>query len=151
MKDKDLDTMLGGMDLPTPEHIRHQQELKIPLLSYRRSSRVGLWLLLLPVIVVITVILKYELGIFSPFLDAIQHFFAAVERNPFLTYFIPLIVVGLPVLVMLMNLLAFCHFTRVREKREFLITIKLRPLNIALFLFSFAILVYFLLPDRLSF
>jgi hypothetical protein len=151
MKDKDLDTMLGGMDLPTPEHIKHQQELKIPLLSYKRSSRAGLWLLLLPVIVAISVILKYELGIFSPFLDAIHHFFAAVDRNPFLTYFIPLIVVGLPVLVMMMNLLAFCHFTRVREKREFLVTIKLRPLNIALFLFSFAILVYFLLPDRLSF
>jgi hypothetical protein len=151
MKNEDLDTMFGGINLPTPEHIKHQQELKIPLLSYKRSSRVGLWLLLLPVIVAITVILKYELGIFSPFLDAMQHFFGAVDRNPFLTYFIPLILVGLPFLVMMMNLLAFCHFTYIREEREFLVTIKLRPLNIALFLFSFAIFVYFFLPDRLSF
>ena len=151
MKKEDLDPMFGGIDLPTPEHIKHQQELKIPLLSYKRSSRVGLWLLLLPAVVAITVILKYELGIFSPFLDAIQHLFSAVDRNPFLTYLIPLIVVGLPFLVMMMNLLAFCHFIHVRERNEFLITIKLRPLNIGLFLFSFAMLVYFFLPDRLSF
>jgi hypothetical protein len=151
MKDEGLDTTLGGMDIPTPGHIKHQQELKIPLLSYKRSSRAGLWLLLLPVIVAVTGILKYDLVIFSPFLDSIRHFFAAIDRNPFLTYLIPLIVVGLPLLAMMMNLLAFCHFAHDRGKKEFLITIKLRPLNIALFLFSFAILVYFLLPDRSSF
>lgn len=151
MKNEDPDTLFGGIDLPTPEHLKHQQELKIPLLSYKRSSKVGLWLLLPPVIAAITVILKYELGVFSPFLDAIQHFFAAVDRNPFFTYLIPLIFIGLPFVAMMMNVLAFCHFAHVREKKELHITIKLRPLNIALFLFSFAILVYFLLPDRLSF
>jgi hypothetical protein len=151
MNDEDLDSMPGGMDLPAPEHITHQQELKIPLLSYRRSSRAGLWLLLLPAIVALSGILKYDLALFSPFLDAIQRFLAAVDRNPFLTYLIPLVFAGLPLLAMVMNLLAFCHFAHLREKKEFLVTIKLRPLNIGLFLFSFAILVYFLLPDRLSY
>lgn len=151
MKKEDIDTVLGGMDLPTPEQIKHQQELKIPLLGYKRSSKVGLWLLLLPVIVAVTVILKYELGISSPALDPIHQFFAAVDRNPFLTYLIPLVFAGFPLLAMTMNLLAICHFIHARERREFLITIKLRPLNIALFLFSFVVLVYFFLPDRLSF
>jgi len=151
MKKEDVDTMLGGMDLPHPEHIKHQQELKIPLLSYKRSSRAGLWLLVVPVIVAITFLLKYELGIFFPFLNGIQNFFAAVDRNYYLTYFIPVIFMGLPLLAMIINLLAFCHFTHMREKQELLITIKYRPLNIAVFLFSFAILVFFLLPDRLSF
>lgn len=151
MNKEDLDTKLSGMDMPVPEHLLHQQELKIPLLSYRRSSRVGLWLLILPAIVAVTGILKYDLVIFSPYLDAIRHFFAAVQENPFLTYFIPLIFVGLPLLAMIMNLLAFCHFTQSREKRELLITVKYRPLNIAVFLFSFAILVFFFLPDSLAF
>jgi hypothetical protein len=151
MKQEDTDAGLGGMDLPTPEQIKHQQELKIPLLSYKRSSKVGLWALLLPVVVAATVILKYELGFSSPLLDSIKHFFATVDRNPFLTYLIPLIFVGFPFLAMTLNLLAICHFIHEREKREFLITIKVRPLNIALFLFSFAILIYFCLPDRLSF
>ena len=76
---------------------------------------------------------------------------AAIDKNPVFTYFIPLIFVGLPFLAMMMSLLSFCHFNHVREKKEFLITVKIRPLSIALFLFSSAILVFYLLPDRLAF
>jgi len=151
MKKEDVDKMLSGMDLPDPENIQHQQELKIPLLSFKKSSRAGLWLLVLPMIVAITVILKYELGIFSSFLDLIRSFFAAIDKNQFLTILIPVIFIGLPLTAMIINLLAFCHFTFVKEKKELLVTVKYRPFNIAVFLFAFAIIVYFLLPDRLSF
>jgi len=151
MKKEDVDKMLSGMDLPDPENIQHQQELKIPLLSFKKSSRAGLWLLVLPMIVTITVILKYELGIFSSFLDLIRSFFAAIDKNQFLTFLIPVIFIGLPLTAMIINLLAFCHFTFVKEKKELLVTVKYRPFNIAVFLFAFAIIVYFLLPDRLSF
>lgn len=151
MKKEDVDTMLSGMDVPDPERLKHQQELKIPLLSYKKSSRAGLWLLVLPVTVAVTMILKYELGILSPFLDLIQKVLAAVDRNQVLTYIIPVIFVGLPLLAMIINFLAFCHFAFVRERKEVLVTLKFRAVNIALFLFSFAVLVFFLLPDRLSF
>jgi len=151
MKKEDVDKMLSGMDLPDPENIQHQQELKIPLLSFKKSSRAGLWLLVLPMIVAITVILKYELGIFSSFLDLIRSFFAAIDKNQFLTFLIAVIFIGLPLTAMIINLLAFCHFTFVKEKKELLVTVKYRPFNIAVFLFAFAIIVYFLLPDRLSF
>lgn len=151
MKEDDFDTKLGTLDLPGDEQIRHQQELKIPLLSYKRSSRVGLWLLVVPVIAVITVLLKYELGMSSPFLDVVKRLFGVVDRSPVLTYLIPLVLVGFPVIVMTINLLAICHFAHMKEKNEFVITVKIRMLNIALFLLSFAVFVYFLLPDRLSF
>ncbi len=143
--------MLGGINLPAPEQIKHQQELKIPLLSYKKSSKAGLWLLTLPVIVAVIALLKHELGMVSPFLDGIRSLFAAIDGNPFLTYLIPLIAVGLPFLVMVINFMAICHFAHASEKKEYLITVKIRPLNMALFLFSFAILIYFFLPDRLSF
>jgi len=151
MKKEDVDNLLNSMELPDPENIQHQQELKIPLLSFKKSSRAGLWLLVLPMIVAITVILKYELGIFSSFLDLIRSFFAAIDKNQFLTFLIPVIFIGLPLTAMIINLLAFCHFTFVKEKKELLVTVKYRPFNIAVFLFAFAIIVYFLLPDRLSF
>lgn len=151
MKTEDLNNMLNNMKLPEPENIKHQQELKIPMLSFKRSSKAGLWLLLLPAVFAITVFLKYELGIFSSFLNTIESFFKAVDRNVFLTYLIPLIFIGLPLLAMIINLLAFCHFTVAKGTKELLITIKYRPFNIALFLFSFTLLVYFFLPDKLSF
>jgi hypothetical protein len=151
MNKDDLDKMLRSMKLPNPENIKHQQELKIPLLSYRKSSRAGLWLLLLPVIFAVTIILKYELGFFPTFINYIEGFFAAIDSNKFLTYLIPIIFIGLPLLAMILNLLAFCHFTAIKETKELLITLKYRPFNIALFLFSFAIIIYFFLPDKLSF
>jgi hypothetical protein len=149
MKNEEEDSMFGGIDPPLPENLLHRQELKIPLLSYKKTSRAGLWLLILPVFYSATVILRYDLGISSPPLDTIRYAFSAIDRNPFLTYLIPVFFVGLPLLVMVMNLLALCHFAYSRGMKELLITVKIRPLNIALFLFSSAILVFFLLPDRL--
>lgn len=151
MKKEDIETKLGALDVPAIGPITHQQELKIPLLSYKKSSRMGLWLLVLPVTVAIIVFLKHELGIGSPFLDSIKHYLGAVDSNPLSTYLIPLVLVGFPLLTMTLNLIAICHFAHQREKSEFLITIKIRLLNILLFFLSFVVFVYFLLPDRLSF
>jgi hypothetical protein len=151
MKNKDVETMLSGTDRPKPDQITHQEELKIPLLSYKRSSKAGLWLLILPVIVAITCILKYDLAIPSTFLSGIGRFLAAVDGNPVLSFLIPVVFIGLPCTAMIINLLAFSHFTLVRQRKELLVTIKYRPVNLGIFLFSFAVLVFFLLPDRLSF
>ena len=151
MKKEDDDTMLSGMELPDPRTLKHQQELKIPLLSFKRSSKAGLWLLVLPAIVALTVILKYELGISSAPLDIVGSIFSAIDKNQFLTFLIPLMFIGLPLLAMMINLLAFCHFALNRTTNDLLITVKFRPLNVLIFLFSFSILAFFLLPDKLSF
>jgi len=149
MKHDDVESMLNRMDVPHAEGIKHQRELKIPLLSYKRSSRAGLWLLALPLIFVLTVLLKYQLGIFSSLLDIVEATFKTISKNAFLTYLIPVIFIGLPLFALIINLLAFCHFSSNKETKELLVTIKYRPLNMAIFLLSFAALVYFFLPDSL--
>lgn len=151
MKQEDIETKLSSMDLPQQGNISHQKELKIPLLSYKRSSRVGLWLLVVPAMAAVTIVLRYELGLSSPLLDIIQSFFAAIDEHSFLTYLIPFVFVGLPSLVMIINFLSFCHFSIIEERKELLVTIKYRPLNIAIFLFAMSVIVFFLLPDKLSF
>lgn len=149
MKNDEIDKMLSGMDLPQPEKIIHQQELKIPLLRYRRSSVMGLWLIMPAIVFILTAMLKYELVISSAMLDNILHFFRAMDDNRFLTYLIPIIFVGLPLAALVLNLLAFCHFAYIREHKELLVTVKYRPFNIFVFLLSFAMLVYAFLPDAL--
>jgi hypothetical protein len=106
-------------------------------------------MLILPAIVAITHVPKLELGISSTFLNGIRSFFAAVDGNPGLL--IPALFIDIPCTAMIINLLACMHLTRVRERKELLVTIKYRPVNRAIFLLSFAILVFFLLPDRMSF
>lgn len=151
MKKDEVENMLNDLDLPQPEKIVHTGDLKIPLLSYKRSSKAGLWLLVLPLTFAIAVVLRTELGISSGYINFLHKLFAAIDNNNVLTYLIPVIFIGLPLLAMILNFLAICHFQRNRKMKELLITIKYRPLNIAIFLFSFALLIFFLLPDKLAF
>ena len=149
MKKEEVDSMLSKLDVPRPERLKHPQELKMPLLSYRKSSRAGLWLLALPLTFPVAAYLKYRVGIVSSALDAVEHFFHAIADHSVLTYLIPVIFVGLPLLVMILNLLAFCHFASDRDTKALVVTIKFRPLNIVVFLMAFAALVYAFLPDAL--
>ena len=151
MKNDDVESMLSGINPPKPEQITHQEELKIPLLRYKRSSKAGLWLLVLPLIVAVTSLLKHELAVSWTFVNGMGRLIAAVDGHPVLTFLIPVIVLGLPCTAMVINLFAFSHFALVKERRELLITIKYRPVNIGIFLFSFAILVFFFMPDVLAF
>ena len=151
MKNEDVENMLNSMQVPEPENIIQHRELKIPLLSYKRSSRAGLWLLLLPLTVAVMIVLKGILGTQPGYIKLVQEFFAAIDNNAVLTYLIPLIFVGLPLTAMIINLLAICHFQQNNKTKELIITIKYRILNIIIFLVSFALLIFFLLPDKLSF
>jgi len=151
MKNEDVENILSRMQVPEPENIMQHPELKIPLLSYKKSSKAGLWLLLVPLVVAVTIVLKTVFGMQSSYINLVRKFFGAIDNNVVLTYLIPLIFVGLPLLAMIVNLLAICHFQQNNKARELIITIKYRVLNIVIFLISLAILVFFLLPDKLSF
>lgn len=151
MNRKDLDTRLSGMDVPDPGRPPHQQDLKIPLLSYRRSARAGWVLLALPGVVALLSLLKHSFGMLSPVQDGVGRILAGIEGHPVLTYLIPVLFVGLPFVTLVINLLAICHVACVRDRGELQVTVKLRPLNIALCLGSIAVLVLVFLPDALSF
>lgn len=151
MKNEDVENMLNRMQIPQPERVVQPRELKIPLLSYRRSSKAGLWLLLLPVTFALTIVLKIELGIQSQLIDGVRRFFAFIDNHVVLTYLVPVIFMGFPIAAMIMNFLAICHFQNNNKTKELIITIKHRPLNIAIFLISFALIIYFLQPDQFSF
>ncbi|RYY89220.1 MAG: hypothetical protein EOO15_06795 [Chitinophagaceae bacterium] len=151
MKNDDIEDMLQRMNIPQPEKIVAHPELKIPLLSYKRSSRAGLWLLVLPLTVAIAAVLRMSLHFQSAPLQQIRRFFAGIDEHPVLTYLIPLLFVGLPLLAFVLNLLAICHFQKNSSAKELIVTIKYRPFNILLLLLSLALLVFFFLPDNLSF
>lgn len=151
MKNDDVEKILTSMQVPEPENIMQHPVLKIPMLSYKKSSQAGLWLLLLPLTFAVTLFLKFELGVQSGYLDLVRRFFAAIDNHVVLTYLIPLIFIGLPLVAMIINLLAICHFQQNKNAKELIVTIKYRPLNITIFLISFALVVFFFLPDKLSF
>src|SRR4051812_7817742 len=103
MKDNEVESILSRMDLPEPEKIVRQDNFKIPLLSYKKSSRAGLWLLIIPFVVALTIFLKVEFGMKSGYFNFVQKFFASIDNNNVLTYLIPLLFVGFPLLAMILN------------------------------------------------
>ena len=151
MENKDVENMLQHLQTPEPEKVVQHRALKIPLLSYRKSSKAGLWLLLIPFVFALTIFLKMELGMEWGYLDRVRGFFSFIDNHMVLTYLIPLVFVGFPLAAMIINGLAICHFQKDQQAKELLITVKYRPLNIVIFLLSFALIIYFLLPDKLAF
>ncbi|MDB5209959.1 MAG: hypothetical protein JWQ30_786 [Sediminibacterium sp.] len=151
MKNEDVESLLNRIQIPEPENIIQHSDLKIPLLSYKKSSKAGLWLLPVPLTVAVIVVLKTVFGLQSDYIKRVREFFAAIDKNDVLTFLIPIIFVLLPLIVMVMNLLAFCHFQRNKKTKELVVTVKYRIFNIVLFFISFAILLFFLTPDNLSF
>lgn len=148
MNNDEVDDMLTNLSTPSPDAAAPQRELKIPLLSYRRSSRDGWRLLALPLVLVAAVLLKRS-GAPLPGLDALLGLYAAVEEHAVLTYLVPVIFLLLPLASMVITLLSFCHIARPAGTSELVITLKYRPAALLVFLFSLALLAYVLTPDAL--
>lgn len=149
MKHTNDETPFDGLKLPDPGMPGHQQELKVPLLRYKRSSWAGVWLLVLPLSFFLTAFVKYRFGASFFVSDGIGQFFDYLSGHPFLNYLIPIIFLGLPLVAMVFNGMAICHFASLKENRELLITIKCRPFNMAVFLISFVVFVWAFMPDAL--
>lgn len=149
MDNDNIDQRLSRMEVPKPGPLHHQGQLKVPLLSYRRSSRLGLALLVLPLLFFATVFLRYELGLSLSIVDIVARAFASISDSPILHLLIPVIFIGIPLYAMVINLLSFCHFASDPVSKEMLVTVKYRPLNMIVFLISFVVLVYAFLPDAL--
>jgi hypothetical protein len=45
MKENEVEDMLNNLNIPEPENLMTRRDFKIPLLSFKRSSKAGLWLL----------------------------------------------------------------------------------------------------------
>jgi hypothetical protein len=139
---------LENLPVPNPP-IRSDERLKLTLISMRRSSFIGLALVVAPALFVLAMLIKYELGIDFHGLDALERGFVAIDRNAATHWLTPVIMVLLPLAAVVVNVLAILHVTYARATRLLTLTVKLKALNLiivfvgvavlgALFLYQFA-------------
>jgi hypothetical protein len=131
MNEEELTKKLEAMERPDLSSKLHQKQLKLVLLSARRSSRIGVVLIALPCLFMFGVILKYGFRIDIPVFGALEEYMAAVDRTVF-RFVPPLILVGGPLAGLALNLLAVLHFQFDRQQRELQVTVKLKPVNLAI-------------------
>ena len=117
MDEERLIKKLEGIERPELSSATHQRQLKLVLVSAKRSSRIGILLVTLPCLFIFGVILKYGLGVASPLFSALEEKMADIDRS-FFRFVPPLLLVGGPLIALGLNLLTILHFHIDRVRRE---------------------------------
>jgi hypothetical protein len=136
----------GEPDLKIPE-VRagaHKQQLKLTLLDAQKSAALTVWLAAVPCFFLFAVLMKhafrYDLGVFT----IIEEFVASIDRSSGIPFLSVLLLAGLPLLAVAINLLSLLHVAIDRPRKEVIISVKIRWLNIFLLVLNLGIVGVFL-------
>ena len=131
MEDDELVKKLEGVKRPDLSSAVQQRQLRLVLVSARRSSWIGLVLILFPCLFILGVLLKYGLRVEIPIFSALEEKMAAIDRSPY-RYLSIFLVAGCPLAALALNLLAITHVQIDRLRRELQVIVKLKIINLAL-------------------
>ncbi|MEP6597137.1 MAG: hypothetical protein ABJA71_14385 [Ginsengibacter sp.] len=145
MENEEFSQKLQKMHKPQIESATHQVQLKITLLNAKRSARIGIILVIIPCLFLLAVLIKYFLHINLPSFSALEEWMSDKNHNVFIKILIPLLLIGAPFIALIFNLLAILHFNFERKMNEFIITVKLKWINIFVSLICLLILFFFFL------
>jgi hypothetical protein len=145
MDTKKFEEQMENLKTPQVDDIKHQQLLKITLLNAKKSSQVGIVFVVIPCLFLFGVFVKYWLGVDFKIFTALEDGMANLDKTPYLKWIAPLLLVGLPLISIVINSLAITHFYWDKVKKELLITIKYRLLNLILLIISIGIVAVFIL------
>lgn len=140
-----FEEQMENLKTPQVDDIPHQQSLKIALLSANKSSRIGIAFIVIPCLFLIGVFIKYWLGIDFKIFTSIEDEMSNLDKISYLKWIAPLLLIGLPLISIIINSLAITHFFWDKSRKELLVTIKFRLLNIFLLLISIGIVGIFIL------
>ncbi len=145
MENEEFSQELQKMHKPQIESATHQVQLKITLLNAKRSAGIGIILVIIPCLFLLAVLIKYFLHINLPSFFALEEWMADKHHHEFIKMLIPLLLIGAPLIALIFNLLAILHFNFERKMNEFIITVKLKWINIIVSLICLLILFFFFL------
>jgi len=145
MENIEFEKQLQNLKIPQTEPLSHQQLLKITLLNARKSSQIGLLFVLVPCLFLVGILIKYYLGVDFKLFSRLEEVMVSFDRIPYLTWIFPFLLIGLPLISIIINSLSIIHFYWERVRKELVITIKFKLINIAIIVISAAIIAVFLL------
>jgi hypothetical protein len=129
MDEQELIKKLENVETPALSSASQQRQLKLVLVSARRSSWLGLILVTAPSLFLFCVILKYGFQVDLPWFSMVEEEMSFLDHTLF-RFVPPLILVAAPLVGLALNLLAVLHFELDRGHRELRVTLKLKVLNL---------------------
>jgi len=132
---------MENLNTPNTDFVKHQDILKIGMLNARKSARIGIIFILIPMMLIVLAYLKIKLLIHWDFFARLQMFVSNQNQSSTLSLVSHLIFIGLPILAIIINLIAITHFYIDKQNKEMIITIRYRLKNMIVLLFSAVLLM----------
>lgn len=140
MEDNFKDKM-ENLNAPDTGFVKHQEILKIGMMNSRKSARIGIVFIIIPMVLIVLAYLKIKLLIHWDFFTRMQQFVSNENQSGVLGWVSHIIFIGLPILAIIINLLAITHFYIDKQNKELIITIRYRLKNLIVLLISVVLLV----------
>lgn len=144
MKANEFENKMENLTSPSVQSETTKRVLKIALVNARKSANIGIVLLALPLLFFSVNVFKYQLGIDLGFIASFVSWIGSLDTIPVLNWVVRFVLLGGPVVAILINLLAITHFYTDKESNEFVVTVKLKWLNISIILFCGLLLFLFI-------
>ena len=150
--ENNFEKSMENLNTPNTDFVKHQEIMKIGMINARKSARIGIIFILIPMVLVILAYVKIKLLIHFDFFTKLQQFVSDQNQSSALSWVSHIILIGLPVLAIVINLLAITHFYIDKQNKELIITVRYRLKNLIVLLISTVLLVmvfmYVLLLSR---
>jgi hypothetical protein len=141
MMENNFEKSMEEIRTPNTDFVKHQEVLKIGMISAKKSARIGIVFILFPMILVILAYVKIKLLIHFDFFAKLQQFVSDQNQSSVLSWVSPAVLIGLPILAIVINLLAITHFYVHKQSKELIITIRYRFKNLIVLLISAVVLI----------
>jgi hypothetical protein len=144
MKPEDFEKKMSRLKPPKSE-VAPPKELRMAIVSARRSAAMGVWLVVVPWLFFIAMVLKHMFNVNWGLINTFEEMISALDRDPSTWWVGPVLILGLPVLSIIINTLAITHFKWESFTGSLIVSIRMKWLNIAVLLVSLTIVGIFVL------
>jgi lantibiotic transport system permease protein len=140
--ENDFEKRMEHLKTPDTTSVKHQEALKIGLVSAKKSSRIGFVFIIIPALFILVAFLKLKFLMSIDFTLTFESLMKADHLGS-MEWIIPVVFLLLPMLAIIINLLAVTHFNVNKETKELTISIRYRFRNLIVLVISLAIIIAF--------
>jgi len=130
-----FENKMENLTPPNTDFVKHQEVLKIGLLNARKSARIGIIFILVPIVLIVTVYVKFKLLSHWDFFANFEMFVSKQNQTGLLNW-AHLLFIAFPILAIIINLLAITHFYINKQTKELIISIRYQFKNMIVLLVS---------------
>lgn len=134
--ENDFEKKMENLDTPETGFVKHQEVLKIGLVNAKKSARVGILFVLIPIVIIVLGYIKISVLMHFDFFTNLFAFVNRQNQPETLTWIFHIIILLLPLVGIIINILAITHFYINKTTKELIITIKYRLKNLIVLIVS---------------